>query len=120
MSTQYYQCVKCKWSGEEWEKFQKPITSGPLTGLGKVHICPRCGHDEFYKTDSLVITKPKPETARLDFLIENRFSVQQWHRSGSQQIFYVINEREETIAEGYTGREAIDNAIKEMAEQVAQ
>ncbi|WP_111861194.1 hypothetical protein [Acinetobacter sp. CFCC 10889] len=56
------------------------------------------------------------DSKRLQFLIENRYRVERWNTTPDQVKFYVYNDDDEVIAEAYTARESIDQAIAEHLE----
>ncbi|MCK0915059.1 hypothetical protein [Acinetobacter pittii] len=57
------------------------------------------------------------DSARLDFIMENRIRVEKWNTNPSTQYYFVMNEDDESIAKELDGRDAIDAAIKFFEEE---
>ncbi|WP_152682183.1 hypothetical protein [Acinetobacter sp. 243_ASPC] len=57
------------------------------------------------------------DSARFDFIMENRIRVEKWNTNPSTQYYFVMNEDDESIAKELDGRDAIDAAIKFFEEE---
>lgn len=58
------------------------------------------------------------ESTRLDFLLENRIRIEKWNTNPSSQFYFVMNEDGESIARAMDGRDAIDEAMAALAEEI--
>lgn len=51
------------------------------------------------------------DSKRLEFLIQNRLRVEKWNTSPNRIEYFVYNDEDEVIAQDFTHRDAIDNAM---------
>lgn len=81
---------------------------------GKTHPVPFTKLITLAKND---LEKIQTESARLDFLLENRIRVEKWNTNPSSEFYFVMNEDDESIAKAKDGRDAIDEAMATLGEE---
>ena len=53
INERHVECCKCGWSGTEGEQAQRQSLFLQSIGVdGLDHVCPECGHDDFYVISS--------------------------------------------------------------------
>lgn len=81
---------------------------------GKTHPVPFTKLITLAKND---LEKIQTESARLDFLLENRIRVEKWNTNPSSEFYFVMNEDDVSIAKAKDGRDAIDEAMATLGEE---
>ena len=51
------------------------------------------------------------DSKRLEFLVQNRLRVEKWNTGPNRIEYFVYNDEDEVIAQDFTHRDAIDNAM---------
>lgn len=98
-------------SGEEFANIEGRDKDMFLLGMKSAVHC--IGKFPYTMTDaddvSLITTN---DSNRLEFLITNRLRVEKWCVGQGAEKYFVYNDEDELVAQDFTSREAIDQAIQ--------